>query len=121
VQDAVIACGGFRADADPALLNLAALLSDGSQVVVGTLGAPAGEVNAGSGGGSGGGEGQLRVNLNTANSAELEALPGVGPVTAGKILAWRSEHGRFSNITELQEVSGIGVKTFAQLEPYIYV
>jgi len=123
VQDAIDAAGGLTADADPALLNLAAVVADGSQIVIGTVGSPAGEVNGDSGAGSSGsanGSG-VKVNINTASEAELETLPGIGPVTAGKIIAWRNEHGRFSTIDELQEVSGIGPKTMAQLEPYVTV
>ena len=54
---------------------------------------------------------------NTANQSQLEELPGVGPVMAGKILAWRSEHGRFSRVAELQEIDGVGPKTYAKLAP----
>ena len=61
------------------------------------------------------------MNLNTATEAELDALPGVGPVTAQKILAWRSQHGRFSRIEELQEVPGIGPKSFADIAPLVTV
>ena len=61
------------------------------------------------------------IDLNRATQAELEALPGVGPVTAAKILAWRTEHGRFSRVEELQEVSGIGPKTYAQIAPHVRV
>ncbi len=68
-------------------------------------------------GGSGtGGPGQP-VDLNTASQAELEELPGVGPVMAGKILAWRTENGRFSRVEELQEIDGVGPKTYAKLAP----
>jgi len=121
VQDAIIAAGGLRADADPALLNLAAVVADGSQIVIGTVGSPAGEVNGDSGGGGSSDGAGVKVNINTASQTELETLPGVGPVTAGKIIAWRNDHGRFSTIGELQEVSGIGPKTMAQLEPYVTV
>ena len=146
VQDAVDAAGGFRRDADPGNLNLAQLLVDGQQVVIGTHGDPDGEVRGGSvGGGSAGGTGSSGdgsgtsgggaggegaaggggapavVDLNTATEAELEDLPGVGPVTAAAILAWRQEHGRFSRAEELQEVDGIGPKTFARLAPHVRV
>ena len=57
----------------------------------------------------------------TATQAQLEQLPGVGPVTAQKILAWRDQNKRFTSVGELQEVDGIGPKTFAQLEPYVTV
>jgi competence protein ComEA len=61
------------------------------------------------------------VNLNTASQADLEELPGVGPVLAQRILDWRTEHGRFTTVDELGEVSGIGEKTFAQLQPKVTV
>jgi len=123
VEDAIAAAGGLTPDADPALLNLAAVVADGSQIVIGTVGDPAGEVNGSSGGSTGAsssGTG-VKVNINTASETELETLPGIGPVTAGKIIAYRTDHGKFSTVDELQEVSGIGPKTMAQLEPYVTV
>lgn len=137
VQDAVDAAGGLRGDADPGELNLAQLLVDGQQVVIGTERKPDGEVRgnagaatpgpggAGGAGGAGtGGSGSAAggtVDLNTATPAQLEELPGVGPVTAAAIVAWRTEHGRFSRPEELQEVDGIGPKTYAQLAPHVRV
>ena len=119
VQDAVLAAGGLRQDADPAELNLAATLSDGQQVIVGTVTDPRGEVNHQPGATTTPGSAGGPVNLNTATAAELEALPGVGPVLASAIVAWREEHGQFSSVAELQEVSGIGPKSFAKLEPLV--
>lgn len=113
VQDAIDAAGGLTADADPGELNLAAVVADGAQLIIGDTAVPRGEVR-GEGGG-GGGEGGRKLSLNSATQAEFETLPGVGPVTAGRIVAWREAHGRFSRIEELQEVDGIGPKTFAQL------
>src|SRR4051794_1972924 len=107
VQDAVDRAGGLTRDADPDQLNLAQPLADGEQVLIGTKEHAAGEVRTGSAGGapaagpsrpapgSGSGSGGV-VDLNRAGAAQLEELPGVGPVTAEKILAWRSQHGRFS-------------------------
>ena len=130
VQDAVDAAGGFARRADAGELNLAQVLQDGQQVVIGTTRRPEGEVRgstgaaagagAGPGAGPAGGSGAV-VDLNQADAAELEELPGVGPVTAAAILAWRSEHGRFRTVEELQEVDGIGPKTFAQLAPHVRV
>jgi competence protein ComEA len=131
VQDAIAAAGGLTAKADPGELNLAQAVTDGQQIVVGTTKKPAGEVRNGTAGGSSGGAGPggsgtagsgtggsgLPVDLNTASQAELEGLPGVGPVMAGKILAWRSENGRFSRVEELQEIDGVGPKTYAKLAP----
>jgi competence protein ComEA len=59
--------------------------------------------------------------LNAATAAELDTLPGVGPVTADRILKWRSDHGRFRRVEELQEVEGIGPKTYAQIAPLVRV
>ena len=59
------------------------------------------------------------MNLNTATSEQLDTLPGVGPVTAQKILPWRAAHGAFSAVDELLEVDGIGEKTLADLAPLV--
>ncbi|MFT3889784.1 MAG: ComEA family DNA-binding protein [Arachnia sp.] len=114
VLDAIEAAGGLKRDADPALLNLAAPVADGAQVVIGTAGEPLGEVRDPAGGsGATGGGGPL--DLNAASVAELEELPGIGPVTAAAIVAWREENGRFTSVEELEEISGIGPKTLERL------
>jgi competence protein ComEA len=122
VQDAIDAAGGLAGRADPGELNLAQPLADGQQVVIGTAGDPTGEVRDGreSGAGSDPSAGAT-IDLNRANQAQLEQLPGIGPVTGGAILAWRQQHGRFSRIEELQEVDGIGPKTYAQIAPHVRV
>jgi competence protein ComEA len=61
------------------------------------------------------------VDLNSASAAELEALPGIGPVMAQRILDWRSANGRFSHVRELREIQGVGEKTFRRLEPLVRV
>ncbi len=128
VQDAVDAAGGFTRAADPGELNLAQLLTDGQQVLIGSRSRPDGKVRGGgvsSGGGPGppaaGGSGPAVVDLNQADVTQLEELPGVGPVTATKIVAWRDEHGRFTRVEELQEVSGIGPKTYVEIAPHVRV
>lgn len=119
VVDALEAAGGARPGVDLATLNLARVLVDGEQLVVGidvpvVPGLPASTV-APSGGPL------ILVNLNTAGQAELETLPDVGPVTAQAIIAWRTEHGTFRAVEELLEVDGIGDATLATLTPHVTV
>lgn len=127
VLDAIEAAGGLRSGADAGQLNLAQVLADGAQLVIGTKATPQGEVRSGGSAAPPGAGGPLTstaravVDLNVATEAELQTLPGVGPVTAAKIVAWRAEHGRFTRIEELQEVDGIGPKTFAELAPHLRV
>ena len=121
VQDAIAAAGGLTSEADPALLNLAAPVSDGMQIAIGTHEEPLGDITGESGGTGGAGSAPGPLDLNSATLADLEGLPGVGPVTAQAILAWREEHGRFTAVEELQEISGIGPKTFQKLSPLVQV
>jgi competence ComEA-like helix-hairpin-helix protein len=65
--------------------------------------------------------GSLKLDLNTASIAELEQLPRIGPVMAARIVAYREAHGRFHEVRELLEVSGIGNATLERIEPYLYV
>ena len=118
VVDALKAAGGARSGVDLSGLNLARVLVDGEQILVGEP-APVGV--AASAVPSAGAPGGPLVNLNTASQGELEALPEVGPVTAQAILAWRTEHGGFTSVDELLEVDGIGDATLGQLAPYVTV
>ncbi len=115
VNDAIAAAGGLTGQARPGDLNLAAIVADGSQLVIGTPADPGGEVRGAGGAGGAAAEASGLINLNTATAEQLDTLPGVGPVTAQAILAWRTKHGRFSQVAELQEVDGIGAKTYASL------
>ncbi|MFC9766590.1 ComEA family DNA-binding protein [Rhodococcus jostii] len=115
VADALAAAGGVRDGGDTLGLNLAQRLSDGDQVLVGaatTQASPSavGGASAGSPGAAGAAAttGGGLVNLNTATETELDALPGVGPVTAAAIVAWRTTNGTFTDISQLGEVDGIG-------------
>jgi competence protein ComEA len=118
VVDALKAAGGARSGVDLSGLNLARVLVDGEQILVGE---PAPVGLAASAVPSAGAPGGPLVNLNTASQGELEALPEVGPVTAQAILAWRTEHGGFTSVDELLEVDGIGDATLGQLAPYVTV
>jgi competence protein ComEA len=117
VVDAVAAAGGVVADASTASVNLAAPLHDGEQVAIGVPGAPAQPATDTGPGGAAGGS----VNLNSATLAQLEQLPGVGPVLAQHILDWRQQHGHFDQVRQLTEVSGIGPAKFATLRPLVTV
>jgi competence protein ComEA len=117
VIDAVRKAGGVRSRVDLSSLNLARVLVDGEQILVGR-GMPGGGIAAGASTSAPGPSGAL-VNLNTATEEQLDTLPGVGPVTAQKILEWRSAHGAFSSVDELLEVDGIGDKTLADLAPLV--
>lgn len=129
VLAAVQAAGGPSPTAVLNRLNLARFVVDGEQIVVPGAGdpvAPAGSPGAAGAGAAGSVPGAGKpsagpVNLNTATVAELDALPGIGPVLAARIVAWREEHGRFNSIDELGEVSGIGDKLFARLRPAVSV
>jgi competence protein ComEA len=117
VVDAIRQAGGARRGVDLTSLNLARVLVDGEQILVGV--APAPGVAASSSGPPGAtGDGTL-VHLNTATLDELDSLPGVGPVTAQKILDWRTAHGAFTAVDELLEVDGIGEKTLADMAPHL--
>ena len=127
VQDAVEAAGGPTGDADLARVNLARVVVDGEQVRVPAPGDPDPPVGAMTGGAATGGPGTGGgttgspglVSVNTADLAGLDTLPGVGPVLAQRILDWRTQHGRFTSVEELGEVSGIGEKVLAQLRPLV--
>ncbi|MBW3086471.1 hypothetical protein KEM60_02692 [Austwickia sp. TVS 96-490-7B] len=124
VSDALKAAGGATTTARLDAVNLARVLTDGEQIVVPAPGesvpppaAPVGGAARPGGGAPAGG----KIDLNTADAAALDALPGIGPVTAARIVDWRREHGRFSTVQELQEVPGIGPKLFAQVAPLVTV
>jgi competence protein ComEA len=120
VMDAVEAAGGYTGRrARLAAVNLARPLVDGEQVVVGRPGQVQAPVAGQPPTASGVTPGSELVSLNTADQVALETLPGVGPVTAGAILQWREEHGPFTAVEQLLEVSGIGEKTLAQIAPFV--
>jgi competence protein ComEA len=118
VVDAVRAAGGSRSREDLSTLNLARVLTDGEQIVVGSAVAAGPAVPSSAATAA---PGVTLVNLNTADQTALESLPEVGPVTAQAILAWRTEHGGFTSVDQLLDVDGIGDATLAQLTPYVTV
>ncbi|WP_341251306.1 ComEA family DNA-binding protein [Euzebya pacifica] len=122
VADALVAAGGAVDPADTSVLNLARILVDGEQVMV-TDGTAPPPVAAGPGGGPDGPTllADGRLDLNAATVEDLQSLPGVGPVTAERIVARRDELGGFSDVVQLLEVSGIGPARFADLESRVGV
>ena len=120
VADAIRAAGGVKAGAKIGFLNLARRLVDGEQVIVGDMAAP-GAGTPMPGPGSPASAGNAPLNLNAATPEQLDALPGVGPVLAGRIVAYRTEHGGFRSVEQLREVGGIGEAKFADLRPLVSV
>jgi competence protein ComEA len=115
IADALTRAGGATSKANLAQVNLAAPLADGEQVVV---------PQRGPGGGAGGGATSTGtsaepVQLSTATLEQLDSLPGVGPVTAQKILDYRQKHGAFQSVDELDAVPGIGPKRLDQLHDLV--
>lgn len=120
VAEAIEAAGGVRKGGDTGALNLARELVDGEQIPVGVPhptpppGAPAAAPGASASPGT-------PLDLNTATLEQLDDLPGVGPVLARRIIDYRTEHGGFRSVEQLQDVSGIGARRFADLKPLVRV
>jgi competence protein ComEA len=113
VADALRAAGGALRPRDLTSLDLAAKVADGQLLLVGVPGAAV--PSSGDGAPSG------PVDLNSATAEQLEALPGIGPVLAQHIVDWRTAHGGFRSVDQLNDVSGIGDSTFADLAPLVTV
>jgi competence protein ComEA len=110
VSDAIAHAGGPTAHADRDAVNLAAPVSDGQQVLVPARGAVA------SAGASGGEATSGPVSLSAATAAQLDTLPGIGPVTAQKIVDYRAQHGSFTSVDGLDAIPGIGPARIAELQ-----
>jgi competence protein ComEA len=112
IDDAIAAAGGPTAKAQLDAVNLAAPVADGEEVVVPGRGAAGAAVSPPAAGPSP----SAPLDLNTATAEQLDALPGIGPVTAQKILDYRQAHGPFHAVAELEGVPGIGPARLAQLK-----
>lgn len=119
VEDAIKAAGGITDEADLSGINRAAVLTDGEKIYIPTadevergIELPSAEGNISTDG---------SININEATAEELETLNGIGPVTAEKIIQYRTEYGKFETKEDLMEVNGIGEKTYAQIKDKIRV
>lgn len=127
VDDAIKAAGGLTEDADVSTINRAAVLTDGQKIYIPAVGeespaAPAQDLSgAHSGQSVDSGTGDSLININTATADQLETLDGVGPVTADKIIEYRTLYGAFETIEDIKKVSGIGDKTFDGFKDQITV
>jgi competence protein ComEA len=117
VADAVARAGGATRKADVSLVNLAALVSDGEQIAVPPRGAAVAGVAGAGAGATGVAAGP--VHLNSATIEQLDTLPGVGPVTAQKIVDYRQKHGAFTSVDELDAVPGIGPARLDELRDLV--
>ncbi|MFC3491015.1 helix-hairpin-helix domain-containing protein [Glycomyces rhizosphaerae] len=118
VADAIEAAGGLTDGADPGFLNLARVVADGDLVAVPDAAASGAAAPAPGGDSDGAGTGGL-VNINVAGAAELDALKGIGPVLAERIIEYREANGSFQSLDELSEVSGIGSALLEQLREQV--
>jgi len=135
VQQAIEQAGGFTAEADTAVVNLALPLQDGMQIYVPTvsemteqrqavISSPTvrtDEIELDLGGDTAVATDGEIVNINTADVAQLDTLPGIGPSTAEKIVEYRDTIGPFATIDEIMSVSGIGPAKFEQIQSFITV
>ena len=110
--------GGLTEEADPGSQNLAARLVDGQQVAVKPRPPASHERPAA---GTGDGQPSTKLNLNAASLADLDALPGIGPVLAQRIVDYRTEHGPFGSVEELAKVEGVSARTVEALRPLVSV
>lgn len=124
VADAVDGAGGLLLDADASSLNLARTVADGERLDVarvGDLGADGGLGSSREAADAGARRSDGTLDLNRASAAELQELPGIGPVLAERIVAWRDANGPFTEVGQLREVSGIGERTFQSLSGQVGV
>lgn len=132
LEDLLAVCGGFSDSVDGARVakefNRAEILSDGQKIYIPTkgevAGAEAGAASSRAASSSGVESAETpigKININTATAEQLDTLPGIGPAYASRIIDYRNSHGGFKSIEEIQEVTGIGPKTFEKLKNQITI
>lgn len=118
IKDAIENAGGLKENADISNINLASILEDGVKIYIPTIEENEEEVNNAKNECN---YNDNYININTATQTELESLPGIGPSTALKIINYRKENGKFSNIEDIKKVSGIGESKFNSIKDLIKV
>ncbi len=123
VTDAIAAAGGLTEKADLTDINRAAFVSDGEKIFIPSQeeSDSEGVLSSQSGSSSSARSSDGKININTADSSQLQELNGVGPATAEKIINYRKQNGRFQSIEDIKNVSGIGDKTYEKLKDHIRV
>ena len=125
IIDAVNLAGGFTENADQSSLNLAKNMEDGEQIIIASLNVSestsSAPLSSSNNAGTSSSQNNGKVNINTADSSQLQTLSGIGPSTAQKIIDYRNSNGKFKSIDEIKKVSGIGEKTFAKFADKICV
>ncbi len=125
IEDAIAAAGGLTKNADISQINRAAMISDGDKVLIPTKaesGNSKSESSNSKASPNSKSDGNSSfVNINQANSTKLQEIPGIGPVTAEKIIKYREDNGLFLKLEDLKKVSGIGDKTYEKMKPYISI
>jgi len=119
ITDAIEAAGGATKDADLTSINLARVLFDGEQIFIGNINSAAAPSTSSSSSSSSSTNPAGRININMANAAQLDQLPGIGPVIAGRIVEYRNQNGPFRQLTDLKQVSGIGDAIYDKIKDLI--
>ena len=114
VYEAIEKAGGLKSSADTSGINQAEPVKDGQKILIPKKGSDK-AASRKTGGSAAKNEGQGKININTADSAELQTIVGIGPVTAEKIIDYRDQNGNFDKIEDIKNVSGIGDKTFEKM------
>lgn len=122
VIDAIEAAGGATPEADLSKINLAYMLEDGMKLYIPSVNDENNiEYISNSSGVDSTKNSEIKVNINTATSEELQKLPGIGSSIANRIITYRKENGKFSKLEDLKNVSGIGEAKFNNIKSYIYI
>ncbi len=113
--------GGLTEDADIDEINRAETVFDGQKIMIGAKGEASGSAGSGGETNASNYEEERKININTADSVQLQSIPGIGPSKAERIIEYRQSNGRFKTIDDIKNISGIGNKTFESIKEYITV